>query len=81
MERQQHSSEIDRLVDEGVALYESGQVDQAIAVWSEVLHLQPEEPRALDLLRSAGVDEELIHPASALRIRLEQLLAQRKYEE
>jgi hypothetical protein len=55
-------------------------------VWSEVLHISPNEPRAREYLRAARrgaqSDEHIVAGGSSeLRGTLERLLAERKYEE
>ena len=42
----ERAAEVDRLLAEGEELYGAGHADEAIARWTEVLHLVPDEPRA-----------------------------------
>jgi len=79
-------STLDRLLQEGLDLYQSGLVDHAVAVWTEAVHVQPDDPRARDYLRQAGVSvDETESPVPmhghGTRAELEQLLAERRYEE
>jgi hypothetical protein len=77
---------VEELLAEGAKLLKAGHADQAIAVWTEVLHLAPGEPRALGYLKSVGVaandGEDEILTARRYGIGdLEQLLAKKRYEE
>ena len=55
LDSQERAANVERLLQEGRDLYEAGMADHAVAAWTEVLHIQPDEPRALEYLRSAGV--------------------------
>jgi hypothetical protein len=87
VEAQERSATIERLLQEGLDMLQAGMADHAVAAWTEVLHMQPDEPRALEYLRKAGVgtassDEEPVVPSGgSVRAELEQLLAERRYEE
>jgi tetratricopeptide (TPR) repeat protein len=77
---------VEELLAEGSKLCEAGHADQAIAVWTEVLHLVPGEARAVEYLKqaAAGQDEaenELRRSVSEVRTELEHLLSERRYEE
>jgi hypothetical protein len=81
-----HAAHIEQLLQEGLDLFQAGMADHAVSVWTEVLHIEPNEPRALEYLRNAGVgaeaggEEQGMQPG-AVRVELEQLLAERRYEE
>ena len=82
----ERAATVERLLAEGARLFEAGQADQAVAAWTEVLHLAPGEKRALAYLEAAnsGSDdwnEEILEPHTPARAELEQLLAQKRYEE
>jgi hypothetical protein len=89
LEREDRAESVERLLQEGLDLYQSGLIDHAIAVWTEVLHVEPDEPRALEYLRQAGMgggEGESLAPAEGVaaatpRAELEQLLGERRYEE
>jgi hypothetical protein len=77
---------VEHLLAEGAKLLKAGHADQAIAVWTEVLHLAPGEPRALGYLKSIGVAandvEEVLFAAGRPALAdLEELLARKQYEE
>jgi hypothetical protein len=83
---QQRAATIERLLQEGLDLFHAGMADHAVAAWTEVLHMQPDEPRALEYLRQAGAghgsdEEPVVQPGASVRAELEQLLAERRYEE
>src|SRR5262249_27653479 len=83
--RAMSTGSVDRLLEEGLDLYHSGLVDHAVAVWTEAVHVQPDDPRARDYLRQAGValekSDSPVPPTHGTRAELEQLLAERRYEE
>src|SRR5687768_3466249 len=97
LERNTRSESVELLLRNGLDLYGQGHVEQAIARWNEVLRIQPGEPRAIDYLRSvtetepepepepersAGdSDSPITRPGSSMRVELERLLQQRRYEE
>jgi hypothetical protein len=64
LEREDRTGTVERLLQEGVDLYQSGLVDHAVAVWTEVLHVLPNEPRALEYLRQASVDADAPEPSA-----------------
>lgn len=77
---------VEHLLAEGAKLLKAGHADQAIAVWTEVLHLAPGEPRALGYLKSVGVaandvEEELLAPGKPPLADIERLLANKQYEQ
>src|SRR5262249_56555967 len=51
---QERAATIERLLQEGLDLYQARMADHAVAAWTEVLHMQPDEPRALAYLRQGG---------------------------
>lgn len=46
--------EIEKLLQDGLALYGYGKVEQAVALWKKVLELDPNNKQALDYINSSG---------------------------
>lgn len=54
--QESRSTQVERLVEEGLALYGVGREAEAIACWSRALELEPEHEAARDYLESVGVE-------------------------
>ena len=52
------SEDCERLVEDGLRFFGAGETEEAIQCWIHALMVDPENPRALDFLHSAGVDAE-----------------------
>ncbi|MGB9735760.1 MAG: hypothetical protein ACP5JP_04075 [bacterium] len=49
-----NQEEIEKLLQDGLALYGYGKIEQAVAIWKKVLELDPNNTQAIDYIESAG---------------------------
>lgn len=57
-------SEIDRLIEDGLSRYGSGDVDGALAVWEQALALDPDNPQAQSYVDYARANYELLRTSA-----------------
>ncbi len=48
--------DLESLLEQGLVLFGENRTDEAVALWTRVLVMQPAEPRAIDYIESAGVN-------------------------